>query len=270
VIDESGHVARILRRYLDGYQVIAAQEYLESRRRREALPPHAVVLGSPDDREGWDSLLAEAPELDGALLVTCPLHTPRRIAEEMGVTDYLIKPVTRKQVEAAIGRLPRPPRHVLVVDDDPEMVRLLGRMVRSLHPACAVTSAGSGQQAIDVLRADRPDLILLDLLMPLVDGYAVLQAARTDPDACAVPVIVVSARGLRDEAIVAGGLSLSRTGGLTVAEVTQWLKIGLEALFPIGHTAPGPRGAPGESPAWSDIPGRPERARESAPAGPST
>jgi CheY-like chemotaxis protein len=244
VIDESGHVARVLRRYLDDYQVIGAEEYRRGRRLGEALPPHAVVLGAPDDRERWEALATEAPELDGVLLVTCPLHTPRRIAEEMGVSEYLVKPVTRTQLEEAIRRLPRAPERVLVVDDDPEMLRLLGRMIRSLDPGCAVTSADSGQRAVDLLRADRPDLVLLDLLMPLVDGYAVLQAARADPDLCAVPVIVITARGLRDEAIVAGSLSLARAGGLTVAEVTQWLKMGLDALSPPGRTAPGPPAAP--------------------------
>lgn len=246
VIDESGHVGRIFQRYLDGYQIIDVEDFRQSRRRQEALPPHAIVLGSSDDRARWDALLTEAPELDGTLLVTCPLHTPRLIAEEMGVSDYLVKPVTRKQVEDAIRRLPRPPERILIVDDDLEMNHLLGRMVRSLYPTSEVTFADSGQRAVELLHANRPDLILLDLLMPLVDGYTVLQVARTDPNLYAVPVIVITARGLRDEAIVAGSLSLSRSGGLTVAEVTQWLKTGMDTLFTLGRTAPEPRAAPVE------------------------
>ncbi|MGH2458146.1 MAG: response regulator, partial [Chloroflexota bacterium] len=116
--------------------------------------------------------------------------------------------------------------------------------VRSLCPGCEMWSADDGQQAIEILRDRRPDVLLLDLLMPLVDGYAVLQAVRTNADLCTVPVIVVTARGLRDEAVVASSLSFSRAGGLTVAEVMHWLKTGLDARLQAGTTSQARPAAP--------------------------
>ena len=72
--------------------------------------------------------------------------------------------------------------------------------------------------------------MLLDLLMPSVNGYHVLEAIRGDPEIAATPVLVVTARGMQDEAVVASTLSVTREGGLSVAEVMRWIKSGLDAL----------------------------------------
>ncbi len=229
VIDDSGQVRKVFERYLDDYRIVTVDDVLQSRQQNQDLPLHAVVLGSEEARGRWQTLQWEIPNLQDILLVSCPLHTPRRVAEDLGVSEYLVKPVSREQLQAALERLNHAPMSVLIVDDNPEMNRLLLRMIRSLCPDCEVLSADDGQRAIEILRDRRPDVLLLDLLMPLVDGYAVLQAVRTSPELSAVPVIVVTARGLRDEAVVASSLSFSRSGGLTVAEVMHWLKTGLDA-----------------------------------------
>jgi CheY-like chemotaxis protein len=179
-------------------------------------------------------------------VVSCVLHTLRSTAGELGAVDYLVKPVTQAQLRSALGRLVRLPKSALVVDDDPEMSRLLSRMIRSLSPGCQIAAAEDGARALELLREMRPDVVLLDLLMPSVDGYAVLETMRGDPQLRSVPVLVVTARGLQDETTVASTLSLSREGGLTVAEVMRWLTGGLEALLQLGSSAPAPPSGPAE------------------------
>lgn len=244
VVGESGQVHKVFQRYLDGYQVLDASDLAEDRERRKAAPVHAVILGTPEAWADWRKLQRRMPDLQQVPVVYCALHTVRSTAGEMGVVDYLVKPVTRSQLRAAFARLERPVNSALVVDDDAEINRLLARMVRSLRPSCQILTAEDGGQALELLREVRPDVVLLDLLMPSIDGYAVLETMRSDPHLRTVPVLVVTARGLQDETTVASTLSLSREGGLTVAEVMRWLTGGLEALLQLGNSAPAPPSDP--------------------------
>jgi CheY-like chemotaxis protein len=116
-------------------------------------------------------------------------------------------------------------------------------MVRSLVRGSAVRTATDGRQALALLRERSVDLLLLDLLMPGTSGYDVLDALRTDPELGAPAVVVVTARGVDDEAVVAGALSVTRAGGLSVAEVMRWVRSGIEALQNPGSSAPTPRAA---------------------------
>ena len=136
------------------------------------------------------------------------------------------------------------PGRVLLVEDDPEMQRLLTRMTRSLAGEAHVTAVGSGTEALEILRAaPPPDVVLLDLLLPGVDGYGVLEAMRADAHLRDVPVIVVSARGSHSEAMLASEFAVACESGLTVADVMRWVTSGREALFaPVG--AASARGAP--------------------------
>jgi CheY-like chemotaxis protein len=100
---------------------------------------------------------------------------------------------------------PRGANHVLIVDDDAGVLASLDRLLRAA--GLPVTCAAGGAAAISLLAGFTPDLVLLDLSMPRVDGFAVLRHIRADPRTAAVPVILFSAmsdRALRQRAIDAG------------------------------------------------------------------
>jgi CheY-like chemotaxis protein len=80
---------------------------------------------------------------------------------------------------------------VLVVDDDPVVLELVGEILRD--EGFQVTTAGNGQEALGRLRAGRPDLILLDLMMPVENGWEFLEHLRTHPVAATVPIVLLSA-----------------------------------------------------------------------------
>ncbi len=232
VVDDTGEVAKIFQRYLDGFEIVGAPSLERARKLARVRPVQAVVLGSPAAEEAWRSGFAGAGELARLPIISCVLRTSRRSAAELGVTDYLVKPVTRDQLRRALRAIGPDLHRVLVVDDEPEMTRLLARMVRSLVRGCQVEMVESGEAALACVRERRPDLVILDLLMPGTNGYAVLETLRADATLGAIPVLVVTARGLQDEVVVASALSVTRTGGLTVAEVMRWITAGLDALLP--------------------------------------
>jgi CheY-like chemotaxis protein len=82
------------------------------------------------------------------------------------------------------------PRRVLIVDDDPDVRSALGEILAS--EGCAVTEAGDGWEGLRVAREERPDLILLDLMMPRMDGFQFRTAQRGDAAIASIPVVVIS------------------------------------------------------------------------------
>ncbi len=85
----------------------------------------------------------------------------------------------------------RKKRKILVVDDDPFIRALLAAWLQDA--GYGVVSAGDGQQALDLVRRERPDLLLLDLMMPKLDGYGVARWLRHQEETCGLPIIVLSA-----------------------------------------------------------------------------
>ncbi|MBN2007271.1 MAG: substrate-binding domain-containing protein [Anaerolineae bacterium] len=90
---------------------------------------------------------------------------------------------------------------LLIVDDDPYILQMHARMVRLWSPEIQVLEARGGQEALDLMRETTPDLVLLDLMMPEVDGFKVLTAMREAPSTRDVPVVVVTAQVLSQEAM---------------------------------------------------------------------
>lgn len=86
-------------------------------------------------------------------------------------------------------------RHVMVVDDDPQISQYLDRILRSVGKDARITLCGSAEEAMRHLEALLPDLILLDLSMPVIDGYQLLGRIRGNPHTASVPVIVLSGQG---------------------------------------------------------------------------
>ena len=82
-----------------------------------------------------------------------------------------------------------------------------------------------------MMRRERPDIVLLDLLMPGVDGYAVLAAMREDERLRDVPVVVVSAKGAEEESVTAPGLEIVRPGGLTIGELMGCVQAAVDNLI---------------------------------------
>jgi DNA-binding response OmpR family regulator/nitrogen-specific signal transduction histidine kinase len=174
--------------------------------------------------------------------------TERRAGAALKVSDLLIKPVTPQQVISTVKGLCPMPRRILIVEDDSDMLRLLSRMVTEEWDQAEILGATTGQSAIALL-ARRPDVMLLDLLLPDINGVQVLSALRATPEGAATPVIVITARGPAEEAIPRsqGRLYLLRNSLLTTGELTRCVTALAQILqaryVPGGEPEPGnPKG----------------------------
>ncbi len=237
VAGEEG-AAQLLRRYLDGVRVLPAADGEAARQLALAERASAVVLVAPPGDGVWGQAAKLGATLPGLPVGVCSLRSEESLP---GVSAYLLKPVTQERFLAALAALGDGVHSVLLVDDDPEVVRLLDHMVRLAPRAYRVLRAYGGAQALEVLRRRRPQAMVLDLMMPEVDGYAVLEEMRADPHLQDVRTIVVTALGREEQVVRASLMGVTRSDGLSLDELTRCLKTSLEVLrgAPSSHSEPG-------------------------------
>jgi len=92
---------------------------------------------------------------------------------------------------------PTRPRTILVVDDEPALLRLMSFLLQ--RKGYVMLTATNGEEALDVVREQRPDLVVLDIMMPRLDGYEVAAAIRADPQIADLPIIMLSAKAQEED-----------------------------------------------------------------------
>ncbi len=230
VLHDDPRAILLLRRYIEGYQFVAAGTADEARAFIRETSPSAVIV----DTAWADYQRVAARELDlppTMPLLTCPLPSMRRLGVLLGATDYLPKPVTQDDLQRVLSRLPKPPRTALVVDDNPHVVRLFSRMLRANDAALRVLEAFSGREGLDIARAERPDVVLLDLVMPEMDGYAFLAEVARDESLANLQVVIVSVRGIEQESVpLEGAVRVDRETDFSFTEIVQLLRATLPVV----------------------------------------
>jgi CheY-like chemotaxis protein len=144
--------------------------------------------------------LKSSPEVNRIPIIVCSIIEDESKGFSLGAADYLVKPITESELLRALDRVEHrsPVQTVLIVDDEPDAVRLVRRVLES-RSGYRVLEAMSGAQAIAAIRDQRPDAVLLDLMMPEIDGFAVLEQMKSSSLTRHIPVIVITAKELTDE-----------------------------------------------------------------------
>lgn len=230
VLHDDPRAVALLHRYIEGYRFVAVETAFEAREIVQRILPTAVIVDM-----AWASQRGVTPEAlnlpPTTPLLTCPLPSMRRLGVLLGAADYLPKPVTQEDLQQALVRLPRPPRTALVVDDNPHVVRLFSRILRASDPSLRVLEAFDGKAGLEIARSERPDVVLLDLVMPDMDGYAFLAEMANDPTLAQVQVIIVSVHSIEQEsAPLKGEVRVARQADFSFTEIAQLLRATLSAV----------------------------------------
>jgi CheY-like chemotaxis protein len=204
VIDDDETVRDLMDRFLskEGFSVITAPNGIEGLKRAREVRPAAITLDvMMPDLDGWtvlaalkgDPALADIP----VVLVTIVDEKTRGFA--LGATDYMVKPIDRERLAGVLRALcgDRPAPHALVVEDD-ETTRSVIRQTLE-RVGWTVAEAEHGRRGLDRVAERRPDVVVLDLMMPEMNGFDFLDALRENPDWRGIPVLVLTAMDLTDE-----------------------------------------------------------------------
>ena len=241
VIEDDPDARELLRGHVQelGYRVAMAVSGADGLMMAERLRPHLITLDlMMPGMDGWELLkrLAAKPEL-----ARIPVIIVSSIAGEMrdsfvGAVDWIDKPIAHALLCDAITKnIDRKPGGVLIVEDDPDARELLKRYVSDDH-AGHLRVANDGASALAMLEHHLPDLVVLDLKMPYLDGFAFLDSIRNDPRLAELPVIVVTAAQLSPEQREMLGectIAVLEKGATLEADLARVLKHAPRTLAPV-------------------------------------
>jgi PAS domain S-box-containing protein len=208
VVEDDLRAADLIRVQLEaeGFRVLHATNAWDAMALAIKQPLALVTLDIMlPNTDGWEFLsrLKKVPALSHIPVVIISIVADRNKGFALGASAVMEKPVSRQELVESLVELGLFPLssgknlNVLVVDDDPGAVEQIA--VRVLGMASTVLRAYGGRDAIDTARREHPDVIVLDLMMPEVTGFDVIDALQTDPATARIPVLIVTAKDLSAE-----------------------------------------------------------------------
>ena len=203
VVDDDPGVHDMLRRTLTkaGFRVESAMSGEEGVRLARKLHPNVITLDvMMPGMDGWTVLssLKSDPEISDIPVVMLTIVDNKNLGYTLGAAEYLTKPIQRERLTAVLHRYRGSAANTaLVIEDEPDTRDILKRLLQG--EGWTVNTANNGITGLEELGRSRPSIILLDLMMPEMDGFQFLEEMHRHDEWKAVPVIVITAKELTNE-----------------------------------------------------------------------
>jgi PAS domain S-box-containing protein len=240
-IDDDPQVIGLYERYLtpQGYYVLPLTDPSKAKEQVLKIKPFAITLDiMMPNKDGW-SVLTELKS-DSATrdfpVIICSILEQADKGFSLGAADYLVKPILEEDLVHALDRLNKNGtiHEVLVIDDDPNDLRLIEKILNQ-HSAYKPILAEGGRKGWEAIKAKPPHAIILDLFMPEMDGFSILEKLHDTPTLCEIPVLVVSGGGLTNEQrqqLDAFGQRLITKGSLNETQLIETIEHALKQIDP--------------------------------------
>jgi signal transduction histidine kinase/CheY-like chemotaxis protein len=202
VVEDDRRSFDLLRVYLEavGARVVGARDGEEGLDTVRRLSPAGVVLDILlPGIDGWEVLaqLKADPRTAPIPVIVVSMLDERGRGFALGAAEYLVKPVGKEQLRAALYRaaaMPERKHTVVAIDDDPLAIELVRANLET--EGWTVLGAATGQEGLALIRERQPSAVLLDLLMPGMDGFEVVEALRAEPDTKSIPVVILTSKSM--------------------------------------------------------------------------
>jgi PAS domain S-box-containing protein len=206
VVDDEPQERELLASYLapEGYRIVTAATEEEAVAIARDLRPDVITLDIlMPSGSGWEMLyrLRNTPETSKIPIVVVSIVDQKQLGFSLGAVEYVVKPVSKEILLEALGR------HIisdgktsfscLVIDDDQETLRLVSDVLHSI--GCVPVAIDNGESALTFLKEHKVDVILLDLLMPEMDGFEVLRRVKESPELQKLPIVVMTGKDITRE-----------------------------------------------------------------------
>lgn len=232
VLEEGDTLSRMFTRYHENIEVISIPDTTSALQELSLSPALALIVNDasfstpPIIREQLTALPYSTP------IFRCWVADENSSIQSLGITRYLVKPVTCSVLLSTLEELGDHIETVLLVDDDREVLQLFTRMLVTTVRPYKVLQTTNGQRALSLLRERRPDVVILDLMMPKMDGFQILEEKQKDASISQIPVIVVSAKNPLGQPIVSHHFSVTYQNGLSAYELITCVQVISEVLSP--------------------------------------
>lgn len=212
------NVVNLLHRQLEAYAIIQVTQLGEIAASVKRHHPHMVVCNT---KPGEELGVGEFSELS-VPIIECSLPSRVAVEENLAVAASLTKPVFAAQLLQEIGKF-EDIHDILVIDDDRGICLLLERMLTVAKRGFVIRHAYNGADGLQAMQDQLPDLVFLDLVMPIMDGFQLLEKFQEKPEFAAVPIILLTATGdvLSSHS---SHFNIHQAGGLSPTEVIGCLQ----------------------------------------------
>jgi len=232
VVHHDPRIIRLLARYIEDYRIVGLPDETQVRALTEDLHPRAILAPTelgPLVAEQLQGMAGDVP------LITCGMPELSGHFALEGVVAYLVKPILQDTVVSVMQKVAVQEGEtcVLLVDDDPDAIRLIERMLTAVPHPYRIMKAYSGERALEIMAETVPDVVFMDLVMPGLDGRQVIARMREDERLSQVPAVIISARDWVEESnAVTAPIVLHRRDPLDIAGGIKCLRALLDAQQP--------------------------------------
>ncbi len=228
VWDTDPAVIQLFERYSERHRPIPVHSLEEALNVVDTVDPAALVIGSVSDNtpDAVDRLREKTP------VITCPTPAAQYAVQQVSRVERLVRSVTVQDLTDAFEHLGQAIRTVLIVDDERDIVRMYSRMVQTISESYELWTAYSGAEGLEIMQQRRPDVVLLDLEMPDVDGRPLLDLIHADDTLAKIPVILLSGKGTVDaiQPFTQGKISVTKPNGFQPLELVRCVETLLDAF----------------------------------------
>jgi CheY-like chemotaxis protein len=202
VIDDDPNACELMERSLtkEGFRVLTAGGGVDGLRLAREVRPHVITLDVlMPGMDGWEVLkmLKADPSLSTIPVIMITMADDRSTGYSLGASDYLTKPIDRERLADSVRRYRQGGQQVLVVEDDDDTREMMARVLG--NDGWTVAQAQNGRVALERVAERIPDLILLDLMMPEMDGFEFIAQLRQKETWRGIPVVVLTAKDMTPE-----------------------------------------------------------------------
>ncbi len=232
VLDTDPAILQLFERYTNKHRAVGVDTMVEALRLVETIRPTAVVV---DEHEGFEELLQALRSTGNQTpVIACAMPSGRRSMQMFAGANYLIKPVSSEALRTAMEQLTPAARNVLIIDDDQDVVRMFTRMLKALPQPFNIWKAYSSEEGLALMQQQRPDLVILDLLISDDQGSFVLQQMQATRTLAEVPVILTAAGADVEELTPAneGRIVVGKVSGFQPLELVRSVEALVDAFMP--------------------------------------
>jgi signal transduction histidine kinase/CheY-like chemotaxis protein len=227
LVTRSPAAASTVSRFLRTCRTIVVQNVEQAERASRQMLPQVIVVDTTDNLIDVNALSVNVAAwgVEPVCIITCPLPGTRRLGGLLAADAYLTKPISHGDLWDTLRQFGELVYEVLVVDDDQDFLHLMQRMLKSPLMRYNVSTVRGGREALEMMHHHPPDLVLLDLDMPDMDGFEFLEHLRSNPKWQAVRVIIVSGQDSWNMSeLLTGSMTVTRPIGMTPSEALKWLQ----------------------------------------------